>query len=267
MKGIILAGGMGTRLSPLTTVTNKCLLPVYDKPMIYYPIEFLVDSGITDILIVCGGNAAGEFLRVLGNGEAFGLKRLHYTYQAKPLGVAHALGLAREFIGYEPMCVMLADNIFEKPVPQAVSEFSVNPNGAMIFSTIVESPQHYGVIYENEGKVTHIVEKPKEPTSNKIVTGCYLYDNTVWRYIDQLHPSMRGELEITDVNNHYIEKGNLKVKMIEGWWADCGENFDGYLDAANKVRSLRNGSTRSQAHHHQCENSPPTGRGHRVVGC
>jgi len=248
MKGIILAGGLGTRLAPLTNVTNKCLLPVYNKPMIYYPIETLVKSGITDILLVCGGNAAGEFLRILGNGEAFGLRHLHYTYQSEPRGIADALGLAEEFVGDDSMCVILADNIFEDTFPDVVRDFRQNDvgahtSGAMIFGTKVDHPEHYGVIIQDEsGNVVEIQEKPKNPTSNFIATGLYLYDNTVWDYIKQLTPSARGELEITDVNNHYIQKGAMKWHQLNGWWADCGENFDGYLDACNKVRSLYGGA-------------------------
>ena len=238
MKGVILAGGLGTRLYPLTKVTNKCLLPVYNKPMIYYPIETLVKSDIRDILIVCGGNAAGEFLRILGNGEAFGLKHLHYTYQAEPKGIADALGLAEEWADNQPIAVILADNIFENPVTWEVTEFMKNPDGAVIFGYEVEHPEHYGVIVRDEnGKVTKIVEKPKKPESNLIATGLYLYDNTVWDFIRNLSPSARGELEITDVNNHYLEQGKLSVAEVDGWWADCGENFNGYLDAAVKVRS------------------------------
>jgi len=245
MKGVILAGGLGTRLSPLTRVTNKCLLPIYNKPMIYYPIQTMVNAGINDILLVCGGNAAGEFLRILGNGEQFGLKHLHYTYQSEPRGIADALGLAEEFVGDDNMCVILADNIFEDNFSNVVREFEQNDvgshtSGAMIFGTEVEHPEHYGVIIQDEsGKVIEIREKPKNPPSNFIATGLYLYDNTVWGYIKQLTPSARGELEITDVNNHYIQKGVMKWHRLEGWWADCGENFDGYLDAANKVRSLQ----------------------------
>lgn len=237
MKGVILAGGLGTRLAPLTNVTNKCLLPIYDKPMIYYPIETLVKSGITDILLVCGGNAAGEFLRVLGNGEDFGLKHLHYTYQREPKGIADALGLAEEFVAGDNMCVILADNIFEDNFPEVVNEFE---SGALIFGTEVEHPEHYGVIVQDEsGKVTEIIEKPKNPTSNFIATGLYMYDNTVWDFIKQLTPSARGELEITDVNNHYLNDGNLGWHKLNGWWADCGENFDGFLDAGIKVRSWK----------------------------
>ena len=237
MKGIILAGGLGTRLAPLTHVTNKCLLPVYNKPMIYYPIQTLVDGGINDILLVCGGNAAGEFLRILGNGEVFGLRHLHYTYQSEPRGIADALGLAEEFASGDPICVILADNIIEDNIKKAVDDFKSNPVGAVIFGTEVEHPEHYGVINtDSNGNVVEIEEKPKNPQSNLIATGLYLYDSTVWEFIKQLTPSARGELEITDVNNHYLKKNQLTMRKLEGWWADCGENFDGYLDAAVKVR-------------------------------
>lgn len=240
MKGIVLAGGLGTRLHPLTKVTNKCLLPVYDRPMVYFPIQSLVDSGIEDILIVCGGNAAGEFLSILGNGEEFGLNRLHYAYQSHPRGIADALGLAKEFVGSDPMCVILADNIFADNFRSPVESFSSNPNGAVVFGCEVSHPEHYGVIEMNEsGKVMRIAEKPEIPASNTIATGLYLYDNTIWDFIYDLSPSARGELEITDVNNHYLEKDRLKVVKLEGWWADCGENFDSYLDACVKVRSMR----------------------------
>lgn len=240
MKGIVLAGGLGTRLYPLTKVTNKCLLPVYNKPMVYYPIQHLVDAGVTDILMVCGGNAAGEFLRILGNGEEFGLRHLHYTYQAEPRGIADALSLAQEFVGDDAMCVILADNIFSTSIREYVQDFANNPVGAVVFGAEVEHPEHYGVIEtDHTGKVTRIVEKPKNPSSNTIATGLYLYDNTIWDFIHTLEPSARGELEITDVNNHYIDKGQLNVVHYDGWWADCGENFESYLNAGIMARSFQ----------------------------
>ncbi len=239
MKGVILAGGLGTRLMPLTKVTNKCLLPVYNKPMIYYPIESMVKSGIKDILLVCGGNAAGEFLRILGNGEEFGLKHLHYTYQSEPRGIADALGLAEEWSEGQAICVMLADNIFEKDFRQAAHDFSRFPVGARIFTTSVAHPERYGVVeVDGNGKVLSITEKPEEPKSNLIATGLYMYDSTVWKFIDSLEPSARGELEITDVNNHYLAQDRLKTYMVEGFWADCGESFEGYMDACNKVQQM-----------------------------
>jgi glucose-1-phosphate thymidylyltransferase len=239
MKGIVLAGGLGTRLYPLTKVTNKCLLPVYNKPMIFYPIQSLVEAGVTDILMVCGGNAAGEFLRILGNGEEFGLKHLHYTYQAEPKGIADALSLAEEFVGDDCMCVILADNIFSESFRNHVQFFSKNPKGAVVFGYDVANPENYGVIEKDEdGKILSIIEKPKNPTSNTIATGLYLYDNTIWDFIYDLEPSARGELEITDVNNHYLRKNELKLYKVNGWWADCGENFDSYLDAGIKARDF-----------------------------
>ncbi|MHA2043402.1 MAG: sugar phosphate nucleotidyltransferase [Candidatus Thorarchaeota archaeon] len=239
MKGVILAGGLGTRLHPLTKVTNKCLLPVYNKPMIYYPIQSMVDSGIKDILLVCGGNAAGEFLRILGNGEEFGLKHLHYTYQKEASGIADALGLAEEWAAGEPIAVMLADNILENSFSQHVEEFEDNPNGARIFLYEVDSPQSYGVAeVDDKGIVKSIEEKPKEPKSNLAVVGVYMYDSTVWEFIKRLQPSARGELEITDVNNYYLQSGKLHAHKLEGWWADCGESIDGYLEANNRAASL-----------------------------
>jgi glucose-1-phosphate thymidylyltransferase len=239
MKGIVLAGGLGTRLYPLTKVTNKCLLPIYNKPMVYYPIQSLVNAGIKDILMVCGGNAAGEFLRILGNGEDFGLRHLHYTYQSEPKGIADALSLAEEFVGDDSMCVILADNIFSENFEAPVKEFSSKPEGAVIFGYDVEHPEFYGVIEKDEnGKVLQIIEKPKNPTGNTIATGLYLYDKTLWDFIYDLEPSARGELEITDVNNHYLKKGQLKVHQLKGWWADCGENIDGYYSANMKAKSL-----------------------------
>lgn len=232
MKGIILAGGLGTRLHPLTKVTNKCLLPVYDRPMIYYPIQTLVNSGIKDILLVCGGNAAGEFLRILGNGEQFGLRHLHYTYQHEPKGIADALGLGEEWADEEPVTVILADNLFQYPVTAQALDFYSNPDGARIFLTKVAHPEWYGVVEVNEtGDVQSIVEKPKEPKSNLIATGLYMYDSTVWEYIRTLTPSKRNELEITDLNNRYLAMGKLKAHVIEGWWADCGESLDGYMES------------------------------------
>jgi glucose-1-phosphate thymidylyltransferase len=239
MKGVVLTGGTGSRLYPLTHITNKHLLPVYNKPMIYHSLDLFVKSGVQDILIVCGGNSASDFLRVLGNGEEFGLRHLHYRYQSEPRGIADALGLAEEWAGDDPIAVLLGDNIFESTFRNAVQKFEQNPVGAVIFGTRVDHPEHYGVIMVNEqGGVAEIVEKPREPESDLIATGLYMYDNTVWDFIKQLTPSARGELEITDVNNHYLQKDQLKMVEIDGYWADCGENIDGYLDACIKVREL-----------------------------
>lgn len=209
--------------------------------MIYYPIQTLVDSGIDDILLVCGGNAAGEFLRILGNGEEFGLRHLHYTYQKEAKGIADALGLAQDFIDNEPCCVILADNILQNNLKTYVDDFRANPEGARIFLTQVKHPEHYGVVEIDEsGTVLKIEEKPKQPKSNWIAAGVYMYDNTVWDFIDRLKPSARNELEITDLNNHFLSAGKLKAHKLEGWWADCGEDFDSYLDAGIKARELGN---------------------------
>ena len=239
MRGVILAGGLGTRLWPLTSVTNKCLLPVYNKPMIYYPIQTLVDSGVNDILLVCGGNAAGEFLRILGNGEEFGLSHLHYTYQKEASGIADALSLAEEWAQGEPIFVILADNIFENSFTKEIEEFEKNPNGARIFTHEVSHPEHYGVIeMDSNGNVLGIIEKPKVPKSNLIATGAYIYDSTVWDFVKRLKPSIRGELEITDLNNHYIKSDRLIAHEVIGYWQDCGENFDAYLDAGITAQKL-----------------------------
>lgn len=232
IKGIILCGGTGSRLKPLTNVTNKHLLPVYDKPMIYYPIKNMVDSGIKDILLVCGGNAAGEFLRIIGNGAQFGLKHVAYTYQHEPKGIADALGLCEEWASNEPVCVMLGDNILENNFREYVSDFNNNPTGARIFLTDVKNPECYGVVQvDDEGNVLEIIEKPKEPKSNHIAIGLYMYDSTVWEYIRSLVPSARNELEITDLNNRYLRIGSLKANKISGWWTDAGESIDGYMES------------------------------------
>lgn len=239
MKGVILAGGMGTRLMPLTRVTNKCLLPVYNKPMIYHPIETFVSSGITDILIVCGGNAAGEFLRILGNGEQFGLKHLHYTYQSEPRGIADALSLAEEWADNKPITVILADNLFQNSISDAVYNFEKSPSGARIFLSQVKNPQHYGVVeFDKKNKIKSIQEKPKNPKSNWIATGLYMYDSTVWSLIRSLSPSARNELEITDLNNIYLKLGMLQAIKLDGWWTDAGENIDGYFEACETVRNF-----------------------------
>jgi glucose-1-phosphate thymidylyltransferase len=240
MKGIILAGGMGTRLLPLTKVTNKCLLPVYNQPMIYWPIQTFVNSGIKDILLVCGGNAAGEFLRILGNGEEFGLKHLHYTYQQNAKGIADALSLAEEWADNDPVTVILADNLFENNITDIVTEFEANPDGARIFLTEVDHPECYGVVeIDDAGNVIGIEEKPAQPKSNLIATGLYMYDGSVWDYIRNLKPSKRNELEITDLNNQYLSIGKLKAHKVSGWWADCGESLDGYTKVCYEASQLK----------------------------
>ncbi len=235
MKGVILAGGLGTRLHPLTKVTNKHLLPIYKKPMIYYPIEALVTAGIKDILVVTGGNSAGDFLKLLGNGSTFGLPAINYTYQEGEGGIADALRLARYFAGNDPICVILGDNIFEKSLSPAIEAYNRRGGtGAQIFLKKVDDPQRFGVpVFEKE-KVVGIEEKPKEPKSSYAVTGIYIFDHRVFQIIETLKPSHRGELEITDVNNAYIELGEMHWAQLEGWWSDAG-TFDSLLRASKLV--------------------------------
>lgn len=235
MRGIILAGGSGQRLHPLTRVTNKHLLPVYDRPMIYYAIEQLASAGLDRIMIVTGGNHAGEFLRLLGNGSAFGLRHLDYAYQERAGGIAEALGLAEYFAGGEPVVVLLADNIFERSVAPIVRRFRSDPRGARLVLAEVDNPGAYGVAVMEGGRLVRIVEKPADPPSRLAVTGLYLYDSRVFEMVKTLTPSGRGELEITDVNNRYLELGELSYELVEGYWADCGESFDMFLRANNLV--------------------------------
>ncbi|MBI3251725.1 MAG: NTP transferase domain-containing protein [Candidatus Omnitrophica bacterium] len=230
MKGIILAGGLGKRLGPLTKITNKHLLPVYDRPMIYYPIETLVKAGIRDILIVTGGQHAGEFLRLLGNGQAFGLQHINYTYQEGEGGIAEALGLARHFAHGKKSAVILGDNIFEDDLKESVGRFRNQKKGARVLLKKVPDPQRFGVANLNGKKIFEIEEKPKRPKSDLAVTGVYLYDERVFEIIDTLKPSARGELEITDVNNAYLRKGELEYDILNGAWTDCG-TFDSLLRA------------------------------------
>ncbi len=234
LKGIILAGGLGKRLYPLTKITNKHLLPVYGKPMIYYPIQTLVDAGIKDILIVTGGMHAGEFLRLLGNGKEFGLKHINYTYQEGEGGIAEALKLAEHFADNDRIAVILGDNIIEKSIKKAVDDFCKQPCGARILLKEVEDPQRFGVAELKGEKILGIEEKPKRPKSSYAVTGIYMYDNEVFKIIKTLKPSGRGELEITDVNNAYIKKGNLSYSILDGWWTDAG-TYDSLLRANNLV--------------------------------
>lgn len=234
MKGIVLAGGTGSRLNPLTRVTNKHLLPVYDKPMVYYPIQTLVNAGIQEILLVTGGKNAGDFLRLLGNGRDFGLKHINYTYQEGEGGIAEALGLAEHFADGEPACVVLGDNIIETNVQHAVENFRKQRVGARIILKEVEDADRFGVAEIHGNSVVGIEEKPRNPRSNYAVIGIYLYDSTVFEKIRRLKPSGRGELEITDVNNFYIEEGTLSYEILEGWWTDAG-TFESLLRANNLV--------------------------------
>jgi glucose-1-phosphate thymidylyltransferase len=235
MKGVILAGGTGSRLFPITKVTNKHLLPVYNKPMIYYPIECLARSGIDDVLLVTGGNNAGDFIRLLGNGREFGLRSLNYTYQEGAGGIAQALGLAEGFADGRPICLILGDNIVEYTIADAARRFGHQGQGAKILLTQVDNPQAYGVAEMDGDRVVRIVEKPKEPKSNWAVIGIYFYDAKVFDIVRTLRPSARNELEITDVNNAYIAAGQMTADKLKGWWADAGENIDFYLRACNTV--------------------------------
>jgi glucose-1-phosphate thymidylyltransferase len=222
MKGVVLAGGLGTRLLPLTKVTNKHLLPVYDRPMIYYPIQTLVNAGIREIMLVTGGNNAGDFLRLLGNGKEFGLKHLDYTYQQGEGGIADALRLAEYFADGEPICVVLGDNIIERNIVRAAQAFREQKTGAKILLKEVKDPQRFGVPVLDGARVVKIEEKPRQPRSPYAVTGIYFYDARVFEIIKTLKPSGRGELEITDVNNAYIEAGELTWDLLDGWWTDAG---------------------------------------------
>jgi glucose-1-phosphate thymidylyltransferase len=234
MKGIILAGGLGTRLFPLTKITNKHLLPVHDKPMIYYPISTLINAGIRDILIVTGGNNAGDFLRLLGNGKEFGLQHINYTYQEGEGGIAAALRLAEYFADRKKICVILGDNIIEMNILSAVRAFEKQESGAKILLKEVPDPQRFGVPEIKRDKIVKIEEKPKVPRSKFAVIGIYLYDSAVFDIIKTLKPSARGELEITDVNNEYVRRGSLTYDVLEGWWTDAG-TFESLLRASNRV--------------------------------
>ncbi|MGH9704896.1 MAG: sugar phosphate nucleotidyltransferase [Candidatus Acidiferrales bacterium] len=234
MKGVVLAGGTGSRLNPLTRVTNKHLLPIYDKPMVYYPIQTLVNAGIEEILLVTGGKNAGEFLRLLGNGRDFGLRHLNYSYQEGEGGIAEALGLAEYFAGGEPVCVILGDNIIENNIRRAVESFQKQAAGAKIILKEVNDANRFGVAELRGQQVIGIEEKPKIPKSNYAVIGIYLYDATVFQKIRRLKPSGRGELEITDVNNFYIEEGTLSYDVLDGWWTDAG-TFESLLRANTLV--------------------------------
>ena len=234
MKGVVLAGGLGSRLRPLTAVTNKHLLPVYDQPMIYYPIQTLVNAGIIDIMIVTGGNSAGDFLKLLGNGKAFGLKHLNYTYQEGEGGIADALALCEHFAAGDPVCVVLGDNIIEGNIHAAVNAYREQGRGAKILLKQVPDPERFGVPVLDGPRVVRIEEKPREPKSEYAVIGIYMYDGEVYDIVRTLKPSGRGELEITDVNNAYIERGEMTWDKLEGWWTDAG-TFESLRRASNLV--------------------------------
>jgi glucose-1-phosphate thymidylyltransferase len=234
MKGVILAGGLGSRLLPLTKITNKHLLPIYNRPMVYYPIQTLVDANVRDILLVTGGNSAGDFLRLLGNGEEFGLERINYAYQEGEGGIAAALRLARSFAGDDSIAVVLGDNIIQDSVAPYVRSFEQQEQGAKILLKKVDDPERFGVAELAGDRVVGIEEKPANPKTNFAVTGIYMYDSRVFEIIETLKPSDRGELEITDVNNEYIRRGEMTYDMLDGWWTDAG-TFESLHHASNLV--------------------------------
>ena len=234
MKGVILAGGLGKRLYPLTKITNKHLLPIFSKPMIYYPLETLLEAGIHDILIVTGGSNAGDFLRLLGDGAEFGNCHLNYTYQQGERGIAQALNLAAHFVGKDKAVVMLGDNIIEKSIAPYVEKFQKQSAGARVLLKEVEDPERFGVAEIRGEQIVSIEEKPIYPKSSYIVIGIYLYDSNVFDVVKTLKPSARGELEITDVNNFYVSKGLMEYDLLDGWWSDAG-TFDSLLRANNLV--------------------------------
>ena len=245
MKGVILAGGIGSRLHPLTRITNKHLLPIYDRPMVTYAIEAIVKSGITEIMVVTGGTHAGEFFRLLGDGNAHGIERLSYAYQERESGIADALGLAERFAAGDRVLVMLADNVFGQSIKPAVDNYAKQERGARIVLAPQEDPEHLrhlGVAELDGDRVVRIVEKPENPASDLAVTGLYFYDAQVFDFVPTLSPSARGELEITDVNNWYIEQGQMEYDVLEGFWGDAGESIDAYYAVNDFVR--QNGANR-----------------------
>jgi glucose-1-phosphate thymidylyltransferase len=246
MKGIILAGGIGSRLYPLTRVTNKHLLPVYDRPMIFYPLQTLVDAGIRDILIVTGGQNAGDFLRLLQNGKEFGLQQLSFAYQDGEAGIADALRLAEPFVNGEKICVVLGDNIIERDIREAAQSFEHQDKGAMVLLKEVPDPERFGVPVFDGDRIVRIEEKPQRPKSPFAVTGIYFYDGSVFDRIRQLKPSARKEYEITDVNNSYIAEGTLTYSVMQGWWTDAG-TFESLWHASNMVREKEQRSDRVPA--------------------
>jgi glucose-1-phosphate thymidylyltransferase len=246
MKGIILAGGIGSRLYPLTRVTNKHLLPVYDKPMIFYPLQTLVDAGVRDILIVTGGQNAGDFLRLLQNGKEFGLQQLSFAYQEGEAGIADALRLAEPFVKGEKICVVLGDNIIEGDIRGASQAFECQQKGAMVLLKEVADPERFGVPVFEGKRIVRIEEKPLQPKSPYAVTGIYFYDSTVFDRIRKLEPSQRNEYEITDINNSYIDEGSLTHSIMQGWWTDAG-TFESLWHASNMVREKSQRAGQSQA--------------------
>ena len=241
MKGVVLAGGSGTRLHPLTRITNKHLLPIHDRPMVSYAIEALVQAGLTELMLVTGGTHAGEFFRLLGNGHEYGIDLLTYAYQENPGGIAEALGLAERFVARDRVCVMLADNVLERSFRPSVERFARQERGARILLAREPSPEHLRHLgvpeLDGDGRIVRIVEKPEDPPSELAVTGVYFYDETVWDVLPTLRPSGRGELEITDVNNWYVEQGRMEYDVLEGFWGDAGESIDAYYAVNDHVRA------------------------------
>ncbi len=241
IKGVILAGGTGSRLHPLTRITNKHLLPIYDRPMVTYAVEAMVGAGVDEIMVVTGGTHAGEFFRLLGNGEEYGVDRLFYAYQERAGGIAEALGLTERFARGDKILVMLADNIVARSIRPTVEAFCAQERGARILLTPVADPthlRHLGVPeLDGDGRVIRILEKPDHPPSRFAVTGFYFYDSSVFDVIPTLVPSGRGELEITDVNNWYVDQGTMELDVLEGFWGDAGESIDAYYEVNDYVRS------------------------------
>jgi glucose-1-phosphate thymidylyltransferase len=242
VKGVILAGGSGTRLHPLTRITNKHLLPLYDRPMVTYAVEALVEAGIDELMLVTGGTHAGEFFRLLGNGHEYGIERLFYGYQEQAGGIAEALGLAERFVGGDKVCVLLADNVFEQSLRPIVENFERQERGGRIVLSRVEEDEHLrhlGVAAMDGDRVTQIVEKPLTPPSKHAVTGIYFYDGQVWEVLPTLRPSGRGELEITDVNNWYVSRGEMEADVLDGFWGDAGESIEAYYEVNDFIRRKR----------------------------
>jgi glucose-1-phosphate thymidylyltransferase len=240
MKGVVLAGGKGTRLHPLTRITNKHLLPIYDRPMVTYAVEALVGAGVKEVLLVTGGTHAGEFFRLLGDGHEYGIERLAYAYQEREGGIAEALGLAERFVVDDRVAVVLADNVFERSIRPAIASFEKQERGARILLAHIDDPEHLrhlGVAELDGDRVVKIVEKPESPASEYAVTGVYLYDSSVFEVIPTLEPSGRGELEITDVNNWYVEQRAMTYEVVEGFWGDAGESIDAYYEVNDFVRA------------------------------
>ena len=237
MKGVVLAGGKATRLRPLTKVTNKHLLPIYDKPLIYYPLEAMARAGITEVLVITNPEHAGHFIQLLGSGREFGLK-IAYELQEEAGGLAQAVGLAEGFVGQDKLLVLLGDNIFTHDLRGAAERFAAEDQGAVVFAVEMDNPEQYGVIEMDGERVVGIEEKPKQPKSNLIQTGIYMYDSRVWSLMKGLAPSARGELEITDLNNVYVQEGSLRCEILDGYWIDAGTSHDELLSAKIAVAEL-----------------------------